>query len=311
VSQWAIVHRKHFREFVGAWNAAFVSSLDAKKMLTLLYLANDIVQNARKKTEDFGKAYSDVLPSCLGYFARVSQRDSASLAAAMRVVKIWEERHIFGPPLLAQLTRALRGGASGNGPDGSAASVASSTDDSPASAPAARTPETPLMRVLRATEESSVRDALLARRVSELPPSVFSGDCSSQHGDFTRGVGAQGEGAFLGEVEEGPTRFSAKACFPLQQRESVSICVVRRWNAEDAAGTAMGLLLEQRAVLEGALSLRNQLVGLLSEALDRQESAIRDIQARLDVCAVTSRGLEEVTGKGEEAERGRAGGKAD
>ena len=54
------VRRRNAEVSVQKWKEA-VESADSKKRLTLLYLANDVLQNARKKGDEFAKAFSNIL----------------------------------------------------------------------------------------------------------------------------------------------------------------------------------------------------------------------------------------------------------
>jgi len=65
-----------------------------EKKLTMLYLANDVVQNARKKYPEIPKEFGTVMKSVFLHLAALGldQKTDGSLD---RLVKIWRERQIF------------------------------------------------------------------------------------------------------------------------------------------------------------------------------------------------------------------------
>ena len=62
-STWILRNSKHIGEILDSWDSQLVKS-DHEHRLTLLYLANDVVQNCRKKHPDLLGTYQD----CIGRF---------------------------------------------------------------------------------------------------------------------------------------------------------------------------------------------------------------------------------------------------
>ena len=56
VSEWVQFHRGEAPRIVEVWDREFAKAPPPKR-LTLLYLANDILQNSRKKVTPFSRAY--------------------------------------------------------------------------------------------------------------------------------------------------------------------------------------------------------------------------------------------------------------
>ncbi|CAL0323294.1 unnamed protein product [Lupinus luteus] len=93
LSHWCIFHMNKAKQVVETWARQFHCS-PREKRLTFLYLANDILQNSRRKGSEFVGEFWKVLPDALrdviangGEFAR---------NAALRLIGIWEERKVFG-----------------------------------------------------------------------------------------------------------------------------------------------------------------------------------------------------------------------
>lgn len=71
----------------------FSCSVDSSRKLTLLYLANDIIQNGKRKGPEFRTEFSKVLPRA---FQHISQeKDESFRKSVERVISVWEERKVF------------------------------------------------------------------------------------------------------------------------------------------------------------------------------------------------------------------------
>lgn len=64
LSQWCVSHRKKAKQIVETWDKLFNSS-QKEKCVSLLYLANDILQNSRRKGSEFVNEFWKVLPAAL------------------------------------------------------------------------------------------------------------------------------------------------------------------------------------------------------------------------------------------------------
>ncbi|KAH1237111.1 Regulation of nuclear pre-mRNA domain-containing protein 1B [Glycine max] len=78
---------------VGTWNKQFHNSEKVQRV-PLLYLANDILQNSRRKGNEFVTEFWKVLPSALKDV--LEKGDDQENRAVFRLVDIWEERRVFG-----------------------------------------------------------------------------------------------------------------------------------------------------------------------------------------------------------------------
>jgi regulator of Ty1 transposition protein 103 len=64
LSVWAIHYRKHAKEIVEAWLRELLAAKENKK-LTLIYLANDIIQNSKRKGPEYSNEFGIVMPKAL------------------------------------------------------------------------------------------------------------------------------------------------------------------------------------------------------------------------------------------------------
>ncbi|KAH9771047.1 CID domain-containing protein [Citrus sinensis] len=93
LSRWCITHRKKAKQIVETWDKSFNSS-QKEQRVSFLYLANDILQNSRRKGSEFVNEFWKVLPAALKHV--YDNGDEYGKKAVTRLVDIWEERKVFG-----------------------------------------------------------------------------------------------------------------------------------------------------------------------------------------------------------------------
>ncbi|KAG5534680.1 hypothetical protein RHGRI_022717 [Rhododendron griersonianum] len=93
LSHWCIFHMYKAKQVVETWDRQFHCS-PREQRLAFLYLANDILQNSRRKGLEFVSEFWKVLPGALRDV--IENGDESGKSAARRLVSIWEERKVFG-----------------------------------------------------------------------------------------------------------------------------------------------------------------------------------------------------------------------
>lgn len=93
LSHWCIFHQKKAELVVQTWDKQFHNSQKEQKV-PFLYLANDILQNSRRKGTEFVSEFWKVLPGALKDVFETG--DDHGKNAVSRLVDIWEERRVFG-----------------------------------------------------------------------------------------------------------------------------------------------------------------------------------------------------------------------
>lgn len=126
-SQWCLFHTKHAKDVVSVWNTQFMAANASPDVrLTLLYLANDILQLARPKMERHALYFSSfkaVLPGALG---RVTKSRGDNVAKYGRVLDVWRQRNVYDEGTIRVFRGALNGPGGSVGTDsGSSASSVS------------------------------------------------------------------------------------------------------------------------------------------------------------------------------------------
>ncbi|KAK7290529.1 hypothetical protein RIF29_05019 [Crotalaria pallida] len=93
LSHWCIFHMNKAKQVVETWARQFHCS-PREKRLAFLYLANDILQNSRRKGSEFVGEFWKVLPDALRDV--IAHGDEFARNSALRLIGIWEDRKVFG-----------------------------------------------------------------------------------------------------------------------------------------------------------------------------------------------------------------------
>lgn len=89
ISSWCAFHRKDARRVVSVWEHEF-GKMPMAKQLAMMYLANDIIQNSRKKGPEFVHEFYRTLPRAVRHMLK--HGDDKVKRAINRLVDIWEDR---------------------------------------------------------------------------------------------------------------------------------------------------------------------------------------------------------------------------
>lgn len=108
LSHWCIFHRKRAQTVVETWDKQ-LRELPKEQQVPFLYLANDILQNSRRRGLEFVREFWKILPGALKDV--IDKGDSRAHTVVYRLVDIWDERKVFG-----SRSRSLREELLGNDP---------------------------------------------------------------------------------------------------------------------------------------------------------------------------------------------------
>lgn len=107
LSLWLIHHRKHHSTIVKIWYREFAKAKENRK-LTFIYLANDVIQNSRKKGPEYGREFGHVLAHAFKHMGKAAS-DEKTQASLERLFTIWGERNIFDANLLSEFKKSFVG----------------------------------------------------------------------------------------------------------------------------------------------------------------------------------------------------------
>lgn len=72
----------------------FIILAKESKQVTFMYLANDVIQNSKKKGPEYGREFGEVLMESFQHMAKsgIDEKTKHSLA---RILNIWQERGVY------------------------------------------------------------------------------------------------------------------------------------------------------------------------------------------------------------------------
>ncbi|XP_025836807.1 regulation of nuclear pre-mRNA domain-containing protein 1B isoform X2 [Agrilus planipennis] len=105
LSLWLIHHRKHHEPVVKIWLRELLKTKETKK-LTFMYLANDVIQNSRKKGPEYGKEFANVLTKAFDHLVEIGC-DEKTRNSLRRLLTIWGERGIYDENQIAEFGKSL------------------------------------------------------------------------------------------------------------------------------------------------------------------------------------------------------------
>lgn len=104
LSLWLIHHRKHYSTVVKIWSRELIRASKDSKKLTFMYLANDVIQNSRKKGPEYGLEFGNYLKKAFEHMSKCDEKTKNSLD---RLLTIWTDRGIYDVVQLSEFKRAL------------------------------------------------------------------------------------------------------------------------------------------------------------------------------------------------------------
>lgn len=106
LSLWLIHHRKHHSHITKSWYNEMRKAPKNKK-LTFMYLANDVIQNSKKKGPEYGKEFQKVLQKAFLHIGETCESDTKTISSLDRILKIWEDRMVYDAKLVQGFREAL------------------------------------------------------------------------------------------------------------------------------------------------------------------------------------------------------------
>ncbi|KAM9384874.1 regulation of nuclear pre-mRNA domain-containing protein 2a isoform 1-T1 [Pholidichthys leucotaenia] len=105
LSNWCIENKKYHSVVVREWMKCLRKS-DASHKLNLLYLANDVIQNCKRKNAIvYRTAFAEVLPDAFLLFN--FEGDPKVIKSVERILSIWEDRSVYSGTLITDLRGIL------------------------------------------------------------------------------------------------------------------------------------------------------------------------------------------------------------
>jgi regulator of Ty1 transposition protein 103 len=261
LSHWCVFHRKRAKILAPAWQRE-LRAAPPKRKLSFLYLANDVMQNSRKKGSEWIEALWPIMSWATRHTLRNTGDDKTQKSCA-KLVKVWQDRKIFG-------SRSLDGwlDADDDETDVAAAPTAAATNAPPPIASAAPLDAAAPGGPARRREE----------RLAEVPAAL---------------TGANAALALAMETAETAAAALAvadAACAADLKEEILADCFLDSTEgdaeaAKRAVQAAESALSARRAALEEAASASEEVARLAEEARRSHEEKAREASEALEASA--------------------------
>lgn len=72
-----------------------------------MYLANDVIQNSKKKGPEYGKEFGKILKNAFTHIGETCSSDEKTLGSLGRILKIWGERGVYDEQQIVEFKNAL------------------------------------------------------------------------------------------------------------------------------------------------------------------------------------------------------------
>lgn len=105
LSLWLIHHRKHHKTIVQVWFKELKKAKTGRK-LTFMYLANDVIQNSKKKGPEFSTEFTTILSKAFGHVYECVS-DAKTKTGLERIINVWEERSVYDSNIINGLRSAM------------------------------------------------------------------------------------------------------------------------------------------------------------------------------------------------------------
>lgn len=89
------------------FSLSFVFAVPQSKKLTFMYLANDVIQNSKKKGPEYGKEFGKILKNAFIHIGETCSSDDKTLGSLGRILKIWEDRGVYDEKAIEDFRNSL------------------------------------------------------------------------------------------------------------------------------------------------------------------------------------------------------------
>lgn len=85
------------------------------KKLTFMFLANDVIQNSKRKGPEYANEFSKVLNRAFAHIREACSEDKKTIDSLQRILSIWLDRHVYDDTQISGYRKALGVSTSSNG----------------------------------------------------------------------------------------------------------------------------------------------------------------------------------------------------
>ncbi|KAK6020585.1 hypothetical protein OSTOST_13757, partial [Ostertagia ostertagi] len=105
LSMWLMHHHRHTDDIVQIWLKEVRKETNSSQIVNLLYIANDVIQNSRKKNPEMAVKFYSVLEPAFRHAAKISGPELDK--AMIKTLNVWRDRQIYSEEQLATFFKAF------------------------------------------------------------------------------------------------------------------------------------------------------------------------------------------------------------
>lgn len=72
-----------------------------------MYLANDVIQNSKKKSPEYGKEFGKILKKAFLHIGETCSTDNKTIGSLGRILKIWEDRAVYDEKVIQEFRNSV------------------------------------------------------------------------------------------------------------------------------------------------------------------------------------------------------------
>eukprot|EP01114_Cavostelium_apophysatum_P024443 TRINITY_DN9567_c0_g1_i1.p1 TRINITY_DN9567_c0_g1~~TRINITY_DN9567_c0_g1_i1.p1 ORF type:complete len:381 (-),score=77.00 TRINITY_DN9567_c0_g1_i1:8-1150(-) len=245
LSHWIMYHRKRYIQSVEVWENELIKASPDRK-LVFIFLANDIMQNSRKRGPEFIKEFAKCIKRLVATVYRQGNHDDRKNID--RILEVWDQRTVFPTAFIEEIRRACR--------DESIplTTAPETTNVAPVKVPSSPLPINTTPKLPELLQSPASLKNGMANRITEAIRKVEEAAISND-------LASEGTALLRPELLDG-SAFKSVAT----TQEYVSLAT--------EFDEAYKLLQEQKKNMEEGISRRTELIALLSQYLGKQEEEL-------------------------------------
>ncbi|XGW15356.1 hypothetical protein V3C99_001104 [Haemonchus contortus] len=106
LSLWLMHHHRHTDDIVQIWLKEVRKETNSAQIVNLIYIANDVIQNSRKKNPEMAVKFYTVLEPAFRHAAKISGPELDK--AMIKTLNVWRDRQIYSEEQLATLDAVVK-----------------------------------------------------------------------------------------------------------------------------------------------------------------------------------------------------------
>ena len=272
LSHWVQFHKKACADSGAVWAREALRATPSRQLL-FVYLANDIMQNSKRKGDEFCNAYGTQLRSAL---PKIFVAASAGVQGKLlRILGIWEERRILDSGLINEMRARMTEGVASSGRVSSSTAISA-----PPPAPVPAAPLRPPAPAVDPMDDDDDEEDGYVPAMGAASATPLSRRESGISEDFRTGGPTVPLADLLVSLDQGSLVDELLA----EQEADIDMGAISATGGSAKAGAAVELLSSHHAKLTDELAARRKLILLLAASVEEQHKQCTALTAAIKGC---------------------------